>query len=283
MKRKKALLSLAMAVLMIAAFVLISYPILSNYLSEKHHSEVRTEHYEKIEKLDDKALWDAEKEAVKYNGLLSSGINDNSAGLVNTDYDKLLNINGDGIMGYIEIPAIGVYLPIAHGTEAKTLQDNVGHVIGSSLPVGGIGTHAVLSGHSGLAAQTMFNDLGQLKKGDMVYIHILKKVLAYKVDDSNTVLPSDVSLLSIQPDKDELTLITCTPIGVNTHRLLVHCSRTEFTPEKETDTQQTQSAAKPHSDWLDQYIQGICIGILILTLAVLCSIVPGKFKKRGQT
>lgn len=282
MKRKKALLSAAMAVIIIAAFVLISFPVLSNYLSEKHHSEVRTEHYEQIEKLDDETLWNAEKEAIQYNSLLSNGIIDNSKSLVNTDYINLLNINKDGIMGYIEIPSISVYLPIAHGTDAKNLQDNVGHVIGSSLPVGGMGTHTVLSGHSGLAAQTMFNDLGQLKEGDMVYIHVLKKVLAYMVDSTNTVLPSDVSLLSIRPDKDELTLVTCTPIGVNTHRLLVNCSRTEYTAEEETNTQQAQNAEKPQSEWLNQYFQGICLGAVILALAALLCIVSDKLKKRGN-
>ena len=283
MKKKTALLLSTMILLAAAACVLISYPIFSNYLSEQHHSEVRTEHYQKIENMDKESLWIAEKEAFKYNGLLSTGISDNSKGLINTDYYSLLNINNDGIMGYVEIPAINVYLPIAHGTEAKTLQDNIGHVIGSSLPVGGMGTHAVLSGHSGLAAQTMFNDLGQLKKGDMVYIHILKNVLAYEVDDSNTVLPSDVSLLSIQPNKDELTLITCTPVGVNTHRLLVHCSRTEYIAEKETENTDSQTAEKPQSDWIMQYVQGITVGIAILLIAVLILYVSRlKKKQRGN-
>ena len=283
MKKKTALLLSTMILLAAAACVLISYPIFSNYLSEQHHSEVRTEHYQKIENMDKESLWIAEKEAVKYNGLLSTGISDNSKGLINTDYYSLLNINNDGIMGYVEIPAINVYLPIAHGTEAKTLQDNIGHVIGSSLPVGGMGNHAVLSGHSGLAAQTMFNDLAQLRKGDMVYIHILKNVLAYEVDDSNTVLPSDVSLLSIQPNKDELTLITCTPVGVNTHRLLVHCSRTEYIAEKETENTDSQTAEKPQSDWIMQYVQGITVGIAILLIAVIILYVSRlKKKQRGN-
>ena len=179
MKGKKFTLLAASLLLIAAAFGLISYPILSNYLSDKNRSEVRTEYFSKIEEMDDKTLWDAEKEALKYNSLLSSGISDNSKGLVNTDYSALLNINNDGIMGYVEIPAINVYLPVAHGTDAKTLENYVGHVIGSSLPVGGRGSHTVLSGHSGLAGQVMFNDLAQLKKGETVYLHVLGKVLAY--------------------------------------------------------------------------------------------------------
>lgn len=269
MKGKKFTLLAASLLLIAAAFGLISYPILSNYLSDKNRSEVRTEYFSKIEEMDDKTLWDAEKEALKYNSLLSSGISDNSKGLVNTDYSALLNINNDGIMGYVEIPAINVYLPVAHGTDAKTLENYVGHVIGSSLPVGGRGSHTVLSGHSGLAGQVMFNDLAQLKKGETVYLHVLGKVLAYKVDSSSTVLPSDVSLLSIEPDKDELTLITCTPVGVNTHRLLVHCSRTEYIPEAEERPETMTEPEQLQSDWVRQYIQGVCLGAAVLALCAL--------------
>ena len=283
MKRRKFWLLSASLLLLTAAFGLISYPILSNYLSDRNRSEVRTEYYSRIEKMDDRTLWDAEKEAVKYNGLLSSGISDNSKGLVNTDYDTLLNINNDGIMGYVEIPAINVYLPIAHGTDAKTLENYVGHVVGSSLPVGGKGTHTVLSGHSGLAGQVMFNDLSQLKKGDTAYIHVLGKVLAYKVDSSSTVLPSDVSLLSIEPDSDELTLITSTPVGVNTHRLLVHCSRTEYVPGEELSPETMTEPEQMQSDWIKQYVRGVCLGAAVLALAALiCCVREISRKNRGK-
>lgn len=280
MKNKKAALITAMSLLIIAAFVLMSYPILSNYLSSKYNSKVRTVHYEQLEKTDDEALWNAEKEAIRYNGLLSDGISDNSKGLVNTDYNKLLNISNDGIMGYIEIPSINVYLPIAHGTDAKTLENSIGHVIGSSLPIGGKGTHAVLSGHSGLASQPMFNDLHQLNKGDLVYIHVLRKVLAYKVNAINTVLPSDVSLLSIKPDKDELTLITCTPVGINTHRLLVHCSRTDYVQDELSESSVSPAPMDSISDWTKQYIQGLCAGAAIVLAAVLLCLTANKGKKR---
>lgn len=149
-------------------------------------------------------------------------------------YDDLLSPNGDGVMGEIEIPKIAVSLPILHGTGQKALERGCGHLMGTSLPTGGKGNHAVLSAHRGLPGAKLFTDLDQLEEGDCFYLHILDQVLAYQVDQILTVLPEDSSALAIDPDQDLVTLITCTPYGVNTHRLLVRGHRIPYkAPQKQ--------------------------------------------------
>ena len=161
-------------------------------------------------------------------------------------------------MAYIDIPKINVYLPVQHGTGAETLERSVGHVVGTSLPVGGSSTHAVLSAHSGMASSKLFSDIDQLEKDDTFYIHVLGEVLAYEVDNINTVLPTDTSLLQIEDGKDLVTLVTCTPFGINIHRLLVRGHRVPYTPEQEA----TAAAEKPAaSSWTQHYLTGLGIGL----------------------
>lgn len=179
------------------------------------------------------------------------------------DYDSILNLSGDEIMGYIEIPKINVHLPIYHGTGDSSLSKGIGHLLGSSLPVGGESTHAILSGHSGMASQTMFTDLEQLDIGDVFYLYVLDEILAYQVTEINTVLPSDTSLLGIWEGKDCCTLVTCTPYGVNTHRLLVTASRIPY-QEAEQITEQTEAASSTGSHWMQYYLRGLEIGLAVV-------------------
>ena len=161
-------------------------------------------------------------------------------------------------MAYVDIPKINVYLPVQHGTDADTLERAVGHVVGTSLPVGGSSTHAVLSAHSGMASSKLFSDIDQLTEGDTFYIHVLGDTLAYRVDAINTVLPTDTHLLQIEDGKDLVTLVTCTPFGVNTHRLLVRGHRVPYVPEQEA----TAAAEKPAaSSWTRHYLTGLGIGL----------------------
>ena len=157
-----------------------------------------------------------------------------------------------------------MYLPVRHGTEAETLERAVGHVVGTSLPVGGDGTHAVLSAHSGMASAKLFSDIDQLAEGDVFYIHVLGEVLAYEVDQIATVLPSDTSLLQIEDGQDLVTLVTCTPFGVNTHRLLVRGHRVAYVPELATESDEAQKAA---SSWTQHYLTGLGIGLGVLAAA----------------
>lgn len=187
------------------------------------------------------------------------------------EYDSILNLSGDGIMGYIEIPKINVHLPIYHRTGDSSLSKGVGHLLGSSLPVGGESTHAILSGHSGMASQTMFTDLEQLGIGDVFYLYVLDEILAYQVSEINTVLPSDTSLLGIWEGEDCCTLVTCTPYGVNTHRLLVTASRIPY-EEAEQIAEQMEASGSIGSHWMQYYLRGLEIGLAVVAGFLLAAV-----------
>lgn len=242
----------------VAALGLMLYPLVGEFLSERYHSDVETSYTAAIVDTDDVELTTQRQAAEEYNAMLSgtATISEGEASASPLAYAEQLTVGG--VMCYIDIPKISVYLPVQHGTDAETLEKSVGHVVGTSLPVGGSSTHAVLSAHSGMASSKLFSDIDQLAVGDTFYIHVLGEVLAYKVDTINTVLPTDTSLLQIEDGKDLVTLVTCTPFGVNTHRLLVRGHRVPYTPEQEA----TAAAEKPAaSSWTQHYLIGLGIGL----------------------
>ena len=242
----------------VVALGLLLYPLVGELLSEKYHSDVETAYTAAIEDTDDAELTAQREAAEQYNAMLSGAatITEGGASAPPLAYAQQLTVGG--VMAYVDIPKINVYLPVQHGTDADTLERAVGHVVGTSLPVGGSSTHAVLSAHSGMASSKLFSDIDQLAEGDTFYIHVLGEVLAYKVDTINTVLPTDTSLLQIEDGKDLVTLVTCTPFGVNTHRLLVRGHRVPYTPEQEA----TAAAAKPAaSSWTQHYLTGLGVGL----------------------
>ena len=239
------------------AFGLLLYPLMGEFLNEKYHSNIETTYTAAIADTDDVELTAQREAAEQYNAMLSgAAITEGGASAPPLAYAQQLTVGG--VMCYIDIPKIGVYLPVQHGTDADTLERAVGHVVGTSLPVGGSSTHAVLSAHSGMASSKLFSDIDQLTEGDTFYIHVLGEVLAYEVDAINTVLPTDTRLLQIEEGKDYVTLVTCTPFGVNTHRLLVRGHRVPYTPEQET----TAAEGKPvTSSWTHHYLIGLGIGL----------------------
>ena len=241
----------------VAALGLMLYPLVGELVSEKYHSDVETTYTAAIEDTDAAELTAQREAAEQYNAMLSGAtITEGGASTPPLAYAEQLTVGG--AMAYVDIPKIGVYLPVQHGTAADTLERAVGHVVGTSLPVGGSSTHAVLSAHSGMASSKLFSDIDQLAVGDMFYIHVLGEVLAYKVDAIHTVLPTDTSLLQIADGKDLVTLVTCTPFGINTHRLLVRGHRIPYTPEQAT----TAAAEKPAaSSWTRHYLTGLAIGL----------------------
>ena len=211
------------------ALGLMFYPLAGELVSDKYHSDVETTYTAAIEDTDAAELTAQREAAEQYNTMLSGAAITEGGGICPPlAYAQQLTVGG--VMCYVEIPKIGVYLPVEHGTSADTLEKSVGHVVGTSLPVGGASTHAVLSAHSGMASSKLFSDIDQLAEGDTFYIHVLGEALAYKVDAINTVLPTDTSLLQIADGKDLVTLVTCTPFGINTHRLLVRGHRVPYTP-----------------------------------------------------
>ena len=244
------------------ALGLLLYPLVGEFLSEKYHSDVETTYAAAIEDTDDAELTAQRETAEQYNAMLSgAAITKGGASAPPLAYAEQLTVGG--VMAYVDIPKINIYLPVQHGTGAETLEKSVGHVVGTSLPVGGNSTHAVLSAHSGMASSKLFSDIDQLEKGDKFYIHVLGEVLAYEVDAINTVLPTDTSLLQIEEGKDYVTLVTCTPFGINTHRLLVRGHRVPYTPEQEA----TATAEKPAaSSWTQHYLTGLGIGLGVVAV-----------------
>lgn len=241
----------------VVALSLMLYPLVGEILSEKYHSDIETAYTAAIADTDDIELTAQREAAQRYNNMLSgAAITEGGASAPPSAYAQQLTVGG--VMAYVDIPKINVYLPVQHGTEADTLEKSVGHVVGTSLPVGGGSTHAVLSAHSGMASSKLFSDIDQLTEGDVFYIHVLGDTLAYEVDSIHTVLPTDTSLLQIEDGKDYVTLVTCTPFGVNTHRLLVRGHRVSYVPEQEVPA----AAEKPvTSSWTQHYLIGLGIGL----------------------
>lgn len=268
---------------MLLALGVTLYPLISNLFAETHRSMVETRYVKAVEKLDDGALKTARAEAETYNEMLRAATETayTKDGLEHAaeSYDELLNVRGDGIMGYVEIPKISVDLPIYHGTDEATLSRGVGHLMGSSLPVGGLGTHCVLTGHSGLAGQKMFSDLDQLKLGDVFYIKTLDETLAYMILNISTVLPEDTSKLGINPAQDSVTLVTCTPYGINSHRLLVRGERIELPTAKRIVTEAELQETSVESTWTHEYLKGIAYGGLGIAALLVFSVVIFKSPK----
>ena len=247
----------------VAALGLLLYPLISEAVNAKYHSDIETAYTAAIEETDKAELTAQREAAEQYNAMLSgAAITEGGASTPPLAYAQQLIVGG--VMAYVDIPKINVYLPVQHGTEADTLEKSVGHVVGTSLSVGGSSTHAVLSAHSGMASSKLFSDIDQLAEGDTFYIHVLGDTLAYKVDTIHTVLPTDTSLLQIEDGKDLVTLVTCTPFGVNTHRLLVRGHRVPYTPEQEATTAAEKPAA---SSWTRHYLTGLGIGLSVAAVA----------------
>ena len=259
----KTMKILSLAVLFVVSLGVILYPLIANYLSEKNRSLIETQYTEAIEQMDTTALDEARAEAEEYNKTLvtipEKPFTKDALIKAAESYDTLLNVREDGLMGYVEIPAIGVNLPIYHGTEESTLDRGVGHLLGSSLPVGGTATHCVLTGHSGLAGQKMFSDLNLLKEGDIFFLRVLGQTLAYKVVEVYTVLPEDTGKLTIDAGRDLCTLVTCTPYGVNSHRLLLRGERTEY-DEAVSVIEDAEFTPVEESTWGDEYLHGLIYG-----------------------
>lgn len=226
MKRRKSTILLLLVFLI--GLSLLLYPTVSNYWNSFHQSRAIADYVDAVAKMDDETYDQYLARARAYNAALSGSAHRYQPTEEETaQYESLLNITGDGIMGYIEIPAIGVSLPIYHGVEDTVLQIAIGHIQGTSLPVGGEGTHCVISGHRGLPSARLFTDLDELKEGDVFLLRVLDEVLTYEVDQIRIVEPQEVDLLEIEEDKDLCTLVTCTPYGINSHRLLVRGHRIE--------------------------------------------------------
>lgn len=256
-----------------ASLVMMFYPWISNFVNQ-HQADITVDNYKKKEKsLSEEQKEEMWKKAQMYNADLAQNqveltdpfVESKSAIKSGLIYNNLLNIDKSGMMCYLEIPCINVNLPVFHGTAASTLERGIGHLEGSSLPVGGKSTHAVLTGHTGLNNAKLFTDLTEVKEGDLFFLHTLGKDLAYRVIEIEVVLPEETQDLLIRKGKDLVTLITCTPYGVNSHRLFVTGIRTKYTPEEKENAKDDRSK---DSQWMNAYKKAAIIGLAI-ALAVI--------------
>ena len=241
------------------AVTITAYPMIANYVNDRYQSTIRTEYAQEVKAMDDGEIRETRQAAIAYNErLLPIRYDQEALQTAAESYDELLNLHGSGLMGYVEIPKIEVNLPIYHGTSEEVLQKGIGHLVGSSLPVGGEGFHSVLTGHSGLAGKRLFSDLEQLVPGDAFFLHVLGETLAYEVTEINTVLPYETELLLAVPGEDLCTLVTCTPYGVNTHRLLVRGFRVPYGKAMEEALETPKETVR--STWKENYLRGLALG-----------------------
>jgi len=270
MKRK--MIHVLILLLVLAGIVILAYPYASFFISGRNQSYVIQQYDDSLASLTKEQLKEEWERAKAYNDALppnalydpfTHGRSDMSQ-----EYLSLLNPEGNGVMGSIQIPKIRAELPIFHGTAAETLESGVGHMEGSALPVGSAGTHAVLTGHTGLNTAKLFTDLHELVAGDEFYIHVLDQVLAYRVDQTIVVEPTDVETLLPAAGKDYVTLVTCTPYGVNSHRLLVRGERTAYTPEEIKERMADTKPVTSKETWL-LYLSIALILLLILAVPAI--------------
>ena len=279
---RKTKIILGLTILVIALLVCL-YPVISNFTAVKYQSIVQTRYEKAVSSMDDTELQKAKEAALAYNRTLIPGVADNLSFSEDAlksaaeNYDNLLNIRGGGIMGYVEIPKIDVNLPIYHGTDDDSLDRGVG----------GETSHTVLTAHSGLAGQRLFSDLDKLECGDTFYVHTLDETMAYMVLEINTVLPEDTSKLVILPAHDVCTLVTCTPYGVNTHRLMVRGTRirndqAEYIENLKAERDEREGITQ--STWQQEYFKGIGLGVIcIAAIGIVYEInrIRPRRRKRG--
>ena len=275
--------NIKLIILSIVMFLLGSliffYPTISNYVANKQFQSAIGKYEQKVAEIPKKDLSRELEKAVKYNNQLNGmDIHDpfvpGGGYIIPDNYEDILNISGDGIMGYIEIPKISLKLPIYHSSSDESLERGVGHLETTALPIGGAGNNPILTGHRGLPSAELFTRLDEIKKGDLIYIRVLNDNLAYEVDDIRVIEPDDVSTLQPVSGKDMITLITCTPYGINTHRLVVQGVRVPYVESLKEES--STGGYLKLTESKKSRIYGIIIGIVILVAIIFL------YKKRKK-
>lgn len=298
---KKVILIIAGTLLVLISLGLVLYPFISNYLMGLNQQAEVSAYQEHVDHADDALVEQMLADARDYNKslyghvIITDPFDPNFHPIFDKEYNSLLNLKGDGVMGYVDIPSIDVLLPIYHGTSDDVLAKGVGHLQNTSLPVGGKGTHAVLTGHTGLSTARLFTDINQLKardtdpdsgktaeqaQGDIFLIHVLNQTLAYEIDQIKVVEPSETDDLKIDMEQDYVTLVTCTPYGINSHRLLVRGTRVPYTPEQEQAISDLDRVVE--STWMLEYKKALIAGFVLLFLLILIIILVRVLLKRRK-
>ncbi|MCI8465707.1 MAG: class C sortase [Lachnospiraceae bacterium] len=276
---KKRAVGIALVIVMVAGLCLILYPTVSDWWNTFRQTRAITSYIESVEEMAEAECETMMEAARSYNEKLAA----RNAGFVlsrqeEEEYLSLLDISGTGIMGYVQIPSIGVNLPIYHGTDADVLQTAIGHLTGSSLPVGGESAHCLISGHRGLPSAKLFTDLDRLEEGDIFTLTVLNQTATYQVDQIRVVLPEEHQGLGIESGEDFCTLITCTPYGVNSHRLLVRGRRIANL----TGEQEVRAEAVKYPAYRAVLIIGIPLVLFILLVLAVYRLIRRPKKSTGE-
>ena len=276
---KRIIQNILFGLMFLIGFGVLVYPTVSDQWNTYRQSQLITSYETVVEEMDEEdfsAYWEAAKafnNTFSENNIYADAFGTEETGeLEDSEYWQVLNLSGDGIMGYISIPKINIKLAIYHGVEETVLQTGVGHLNGTKLPIGGESTHSVLAAHRGLPSARLFTDIDQLQKGDMFYIHMLDEVLAYQVDQVLDMVDKDdmdtlSAALQVTEGEDEITLFTCTPYGVNSHRLLVRGTRVEYNGEEEVEPTIVESMVQSVQNYYMIYlILGLSITLLVILI-----------------
>ena len=291
MKKKIGLIFVIL--LFVVGIGIMSYPMISAMINNHALAQESRIYYNTVKNMDNKRYRELLSQAKSYNESLTDNViitdpfDEEAYRKIGANYEKTLDVDGKGLIGYVEIPKISVNLPICHGTSEKILQKGAGHLQNTSLPIGGKSTHSVISAHTGMPTATMFDYLTEMKKGDAFYIRVIGKTLKYQVDQIKVVLPEKTQDLHIVKGEDHITLLTCTPYGLNTHRLLVRGVRV---PMDKSDDEQTIQQATFRDGYM--YLFGyripywvvtiVIVGFVILVATIVFAVVR-KNKKKLQT
>lgn len=278
MKKRRLFISI---LLIIVGIVMTFYSFIVNSINDRHNSTILNSYDKKVEEMEQSDIDKLIAKAQSYNeSLVKTDVvitdpfaPDNSHRFLLKEYESMLNVGND-LLCYVEIPCINVYLPVYHGTSDEVLKKGAGHIEGTSIPIGGTSTHSVIAAHSGLSTARMFSDLEKVTYGDVFYIHYLGKTISYKVDKITVVEPDDTSQLYIEKGKDYVTLLTCTPYGINDHRLCVRGVRKELKESK------SEPVKKKKSVWLGEYKKALKIGLSVIGILVLMLVIKRTIDRR---
>lgn len=291
MKRKIS--GILFGLMFLLGFAILIYPTVSNQWNTYRQNQLISSYEELIGKMAEEDFtkeWEkanAFNDTIIHNNIFGDVFGENGDDIKNTEYWQILNVGNDGVMGYVSIPKINVKLSIYHGTADDVLQTGIGHLNGTKLPIGGESTHSVLAAHRGLPSARLFTDIDQLERGDMFYIHVLDETLAYQIDQILDMVDKDDNetlqkALQIEEGQDYVTLFTCTPYGVNSHRLLVRGTRVPYNGEEEIESTAAESMLKSIQNYYMIYlILGLSVTLLVILLMRFL-IKPGKKKHKKE-
>ena len=289
---KRIVSNILFGVMFLIGFAVLVYPTVSNQWNTYRQSKLITSYEEVVEEMEAEDFseeWELARsfnDTIEYNAIYGDAFGTEDTELEDTEYWKILNVAGDGVMGYLSIPKINIKLGIYHGTEETVLQTGIGHINGTKLPIGGDTTHCVLAAHRGLPSARLFTDIDQLKKGDMFYVHVLDETLAYQVDQILDMVDKDdvdalEAALAVEEGEDHVSLFTCTPYGVNSHRLIVRGMRVPYNGEEDVEITVPEAMLQSVQNYYMIYLI-LGLAITFLVIVIMKSVMNRKSKRETK-